>query len=559
MYKNYTKNIGMPKRYISKILLIMRLTTVILIATIMQVSAISFGQKISLNTKNAPLNSIIKEISKQSGYEFFFDDNLIKNTKPVTINTKNSTIEEVLKLCFNGQPISYKIEDRVVSLKAKQPSFIEGILSKFQLIDVTGFIQDENGQPLAGATIKVKNTNRAVLTDNRGHFIIEGIDENAILVASYIGYKSKEFPARQSGPLILKLELETSNLENVNIVSTGYQTLSKERATGSFEKMLAILTDNYKFRESWAYDNEGTYYQGPWEFMLRNIDPSFILWETREKYPDKDFGLKEYKSDWWTMENYAYWNRLPLDWASSIADLPDAIKCIQKTDTNGTEWLHLNMNYTWKQPKQVGEDSYRTDRREIWYMFQAYLIKKKDKVKAVTFLKDQNFHGRRFPEDHATTDLLAREHYWSPISKQELKGRKEWIDFDKAGCKVVLTNKYAVGELSQDKSGAHFYYQMPCKMMLGGMELRYGRKDGDFVNRSGEVVMSNDSLNGIMIRKTDFLDYLESNELDVFWVFLGEKNSFSKNEKMKDFRKSLSGVYYFETGRLTGDMNMSDW
>ncbi|AMP98695.1 hypothetical protein AY601_1783 [Pedobacter cryoconitis] len=341
--------------------------------------------------------------------------------------------------------------------------------------------------------------------------------------------------------------------------NTRVDRIGKKYQWIAFFELLAMLTDNYKFRESWANDDEGNYYQGPWEFMLRNIDPSFILRDKREKYPDKDFGLKEHKAIWWAMEKYVYWNRLPADWARSTADLPDMAKCIQKTDPVGTDWLHLNLSYTWKQPKQVGQDNYRSERREIWYMFQAYLVRKKDRQKVVSALKDENFHGRRFPEDHATTDMLAREQYWSPISKQNAKGSKEWIEFKEAGCKVVLTNKYAVGELSQDQSSAHFYFQMPCKMIMEGMNLRFGRMDGDFVNSDGEVIMTNKSVNGVMIRKVDFLNYLERNKLEIFWVFLGEKNSFAKGDHLKDYRKSLSGVYCFEGQNLSGSMKMRNW
>ena len=340
---------------------------------------------------------------------------------------------------------------------------------------------------------------------------------------------------------------------------TRVDRIGKKYQWVAFFELLAKLTDNYKFRESWGYDNEGHYYQGPWEFMLRNIDPSFILRESREKYPDKDFGIKEDTAPWWAMEKYGYWNRLPSDWANSMADLPSVEKCIYKTDEKGTEWFHLNLSYTWKEPKQVGEDNYRTERKEIWFMFQAYLIRKKDKPKVIAMLANKNFHGRRFPEDHATTDMLAREHYWSPISKQDAKERKEWQNFQDSDLKIVLTNRYAVGELSEDKSGAHFYFQMPCRTIMEGMNLQFGRRDGDFVNADGQVVVTNESLNGVMIRKADFLSYLERKDLEVFWAFLGEKNSFAKDDRKRDFRKSLSGIYYFEGLKLIGNMKMSNW
>ncbi|MBB5441277.1 hypothetical protein HDC92_004984 [Pedobacter sp. AK017] len=72
MYQTFTKKQGIPFRYIHQFLLIMRLTTVILIAAIMQVSASSFAQKITLSEKNSALSKVLKEIRIQSGYDFVF-------------------------------------------------------------------------------------------------------------------------------------------------------------------------------------------------------------------------------------------------------------------------------------------------------------------------------------------------------------------------------------------------------------------------------------------------------------------------------------------------------
>jgi len=240
MYKIYTKKHDVPNRYISKLLQVMRLTTLILIITIMQVSANGYSQRISLNIKNAPLNSVIKEISRQSGYEFFYNKDLIEKTRPITINVKNSSLEEALTKCFADQPLTFDIRDKVVSLKPKT-SFIQNSIKAlstfFTEIDVRGRVVNNNDEPMAGATVKVMDTNRAVLTDSQGYFNLLNVDENATLIVSYVGYKSQQIPARQSGPLIIKLELGSSNLEGVTIVSTGYQTLPKERTTGSFEKI----------------------------------------------------------------------------------------------------------------------------------------------------------------------------------------------------------------------------------------------------------------------------------------------------------------------------------
>ncbi|WP_432327683.1 hypothetical protein ACRQ5D_31075 [Mucilaginibacter sp. P25] len=49
----------------------MKLSIILLLATILQVSAKSYAQKITLSEKNAPLEKVLKEIREQSGYDFF--------------------------------------------------------------------------------------------------------------------------------------------------------------------------------------------------------------------------------------------------------------------------------------------------------------------------------------------------------------------------------------------------------------------------------------------------------------------------------------------------------
>ena len=240
MYVIYTKKRGVSERRVPKIQLIMRLTTIILIATIMQVNASSFAQRISLNVKNARLNVIMKEISKQTGYEFFYDANLIKNTKPVSIKILNATIDDALELCFTGQSITYKIENKVVSLKPLTKSIIDkigtAVSAVFTDIDIKGRVVDEKENPLIGATVKILNTTKVVLTDKNGGFLFHNVDENALLLISYIGYQSKKVLVKNSLPIVIKLQ-EAGDLDEIQII--GYGETTRKLNTGSVSTISA--------------------------------------------------------------------------------------------------------------------------------------------------------------------------------------------------------------------------------------------------------------------------------------------------------------------------------
>jgi hypothetical protein len=60
------------------------------------------------------------------------------------------------------------------------------------------------------------------------------LKKNALLQVSFLGYKMKELKADPSGDMTIRLEVNPAELEGVTVVSTGYQNLPRERATGAF-------------------------------------------------------------------------------------------------------------------------------------------------------------------------------------------------------------------------------------------------------------------------------------------------------------------------------------
>ncbi|WP_158993856.1 SusC/RagA family TonB-linked outer membrane protein [Mucilaginibacter sp. L196] len=113
-------------------------------------------------------------------------------------------------------------------------------------IHLTGHIIDSaNNKPLQGATIKIKATQLSVSTDENGNFSINAEKKPGKLIVSFIGYKPIEvtFSVTNSGPFFIALGGDYSALKEVSVVSTGYQTIPKERATGSFAQPITEMYD----------------------------------------------------------------------------------------------------------------------------------------------------------------------------------------------------------------------------------------------------------------------------------------------------------------------------
>ena len=264
MYKIYTKKIGVPQGYLRKFLFIMRLTAVILIASLMQVSAIGFAQKITISKKNAPLSQIINEIRTQSGYDFFYNNQLLKKANPVTINVKEATLEEVLALCFINQPLSYKVEDKVVMLKekAKEINIINSIIDAFDNIDLRITVLDENGEVLPGATITIKGGNRKVISDVNGKVLLTNVDETVTLFISYLGYTTQEIKLKKAQTSVtVRMQASANNMDDV--VVTGIFNKPKESYTGAVKVISEKELKQFQGRNLFT--------------TLGNIDPSFYV------------------------------------------------------------------------------------------------------------------------------------------------------------------------------------------------------------------------------------------------------------------------------------------
>jgi len=217
---------------IRKLLLIMKITTLILITVILHVSANTMAQKVTLNKKNAQLVDVFNDINAQTGYDFAFTTTTLKDAKPVTINVRNEELSEVLTQIFQGQNLEFTIENKSVVIKPKEETLIDKARAYFAQITVTGKVQDELGQPLPGVTVRVKGTSNAFATDSKGSFSIVAPDDKAIIQFTFIGYESIELPARDVNGTTITMKASQTNLKEV-VVNKGYYTTTQELNTGN--------------------------------------------------------------------------------------------------------------------------------------------------------------------------------------------------------------------------------------------------------------------------------------------------------------------------------------
>lgn len=218
-----------------KNLIIMKLTIAFLLAACLSAGARGYSQSITLSLKNASLETVFKEIRKQTGYDFVFNENVQPKKISITIDIKGADLQGALNKCLEGLPLTYSISDNMIIVRRKVVKGDEPFVAESLPIDVKGRVVDENGEPLEGITVTDKKTGKATFTDIDGSFILRGIDEKSVLIFTGVNVETRQENVSGKDLSFLVLKPRVTPNEAVVIVNTGLVQAPKERLTGSFD------------------------------------------------------------------------------------------------------------------------------------------------------------------------------------------------------------------------------------------------------------------------------------------------------------------------------------
>jgi TonB-dependent SusC/RagA subfamily outer membrane receptor len=239
MYKIFTAiNCGARSCISPKFLKIMKLTIVLWVTALLQVSAATYAQKVTLSVKNAQLDVVLDKLGKQTGYNFLYNSTMIKAGKPVSISAQNQQLNDVLEQCFKDQPFTYVINGNTVVIKDKDTPLTSNISTVTAPVVITGLVTDSKGEPLPGVTIRVKGSTNGVVSGADGRYNIKVDDTNAILVYSFIGFTPKEITVGNQTQINVALSEQSSTLEDVVVI--GYGSVKKRDLTGAVGQIKAV-------------------------------------------------------------------------------------------------------------------------------------------------------------------------------------------------------------------------------------------------------------------------------------------------------------------------------
>ena len=197
-----------------------KLLAVIVLGAGLHASAGVYSQNITFSGRNVPLEKVFSIINKQSGYLVFCDYSIIRDARKVSLNVRDASVQDVLSECLKDQALSYEIVDKTIVIGRKKE--VTGTAAPVPPpIDVRGRVTNEKGEPVPGATIAVKGSSKVVATNDNGEFELHGVDQNATIEISSIGYEKQEVKLGGQTSLSVQLKVGAASMGELVVTALG--------------------------------------------------------------------------------------------------------------------------------------------------------------------------------------------------------------------------------------------------------------------------------------------------------------------------------------------------
>jgi TonB-dependent starch-binding outer membrane protein SusC len=202
------------------------LTILICIATLQGLS-----QNVTISEKNISLAKMMNLIKKQTGCYFSFSSGITGEVTKVSLKVKNKPLPAALDILFSKLPYTYLLKDNfilIIDRKSNKPNIPS-------LLALSGTVEADNGEPIAGATISILSTQKGFTTNSNGHFSIPDFQKNTTLQISSIGYETVQIFVADQVEVNVKLKATATGLDEAIVI--GYGKTSRRLNTGSVNKV----------------------------------------------------------------------------------------------------------------------------------------------------------------------------------------------------------------------------------------------------------------------------------------------------------------------------------
>ena len=177
MKKNHAYGWSFTNLSLTKLLKIMKLTSILLFACAMSVNAGGFSQevKVNLSLHGVKLTKIFKAIEKETKYRFTFCNDIIPEGRLFSVNVREKPVFQVMNDVMASTKLKYRFveESGIFIISERTDNSFDGIKAPV-LRTITGTVTNEQGEPLGDVSVQVKGANNATTTAANGTFSIRG-------------------------------------------------------------------------------------------------------------------------------------------------------------------------------------------------------------------------------------------------------------------------------------------------------------------------------------------------------------------------------------------------
>lgn len=185
--------------------------------------------KCNIGFDNKSLGDVFRIIEMETNYKFSFYEDLDLKQK-ITIAPQNQTLSELLLKISEVSGLSFKQVNNVIGVRpaeknSRPQKSIEILILQSHRIRGK-VISMEDGQPLPGVNVIIKDYNLGTITDNEGFYSIEAPSSDAVLIFSFVGFLKEEVSVQNRSVIDVALAPDITALEEIVVVGFGTQKRS---------------------------------------------------------------------------------------------------------------------------------------------------------------------------------------------------------------------------------------------------------------------------------------------------------------------------------------------
>ena len=323
----------------------------------------------------------------------------------------------------------------------------------------------------------------------------------------------------------------------------------------AWHEATARLADTFAWVE--PYRDGAGYFEGPWRLFARGVDPTV---RTVERPQRQD-------APWWSPvgTNQALRGMDDPEWFAGARTLPDPGRLLRVTrPEDGSEWLVLEAQRTWKERLPEGAEDEGLPQREAWMQVRAWLCRSKDAAPLARWVKTHDLWGPTLPHPQSSAgQVMLMERWWAPSWRAEEAG-DSWHEPDpfRLPVPVVVTAEWFAEDTdtSEDPEGAHVEMLLPSDWLVSQLDLSHGAREGEIVGADGRVAFFDPGIieggpNALLMR-ADLVERLEASGFALVWTAMAEKKVVAWRDLNFDLQRELrvSGCYELKNGQLRGEL-----